>query len=557
MSTTVGEAIIKLRFGDKDLDKDLKEKASKIDGFFGKVKKGGAIAAKGFAVAGASIAAAGTAITALGSKAIAAYADFEQLSGGMQKIFDEVNYDQIAKDAQNAYLTMNISANQYMESLAGVGATFAQTMGDQKGYDTAKAGMQALADYASGTGKNVDELMEKYQMITKSTTSYLSIADQFAGLLPQTTDGFLKQAQAAGFLDESYTKLNEVPVAEYQQAITKMLEKGVDEMGLMGNTAAESAGTISGSLNATKSAWENLMVAVASGEGMDQAFDNFITSAGNLSTNLIKILPQVVEGIVGLINALIPQLPTILQQILPPLIQGAIQIMSGIVQALPEIVTMLIDALPLLIDGLVTFLTDPANIEALINASILLFLGLVAAVPQILGALMEAFGKLFGQLWTQLETLFKNFAGDFGKTIGGIFKGAINGVLRFIEGFINGPIDLINGFINTINNAFGVVGVHIGHIGRVNLPRLAQGGLATGATTAVIGEAGREAVLPLDRNTDNWSGLLAGALADEFAEMGGTPTGSPIYVTMQNTINNGLDADEIGQRLITSIRRAA
>jgi hypothetical protein len=235
---------------------------------------------------------------------------------------------------------------------------------------------------------------------------------------------------------------------------------------------------------------------------------------------------------------------------------AAVQFLMAIVQAVPQIISALITALPDLIVNIVDFLTKPENILMIVAASAELFMGIVKAVPQILGALFQAFGNLFGALWQRLQGLFSDFVGKFGETIKGIFVRAINGVLQFIENFLNGPIDLINGFIDTINSTFGSIGVNIGKVGRINLPRLAQGGVTTGATTALIGEAGKEAVIPLEQNTENWTRPLAKALAEQF-ESEGISTAGHITVNMNNYINNNLDADEIGQRLMTSIRRAA
>ena len=202
----------------------------------------------------AAVGAAATGIVALTKSAVENYAEYEQLAGGAQKIFDQMDYSRIEQDAQNAYKTMNISASEYLETMNDVGATFAATMGDEAGYNAAKTGLQAIADYASGTGKSVDVLSEKFTMITRSTSSYQSIADQFSGILPATSKDFLAQAQAAGILSDSYTELTQVPIAEYQQAVSEMLEKGVSDLGLAGNTAAETANTISCSLNASNAA---------------------------------------------------------------------------------------------------------------------------------------------------------------------------------------------------------------------------------------------------------------------------------------------------------------
>lgn len=203
-----------------------------------------------------------TALVALGTAALTSYASFEQLEGGAAKIFDELNQVDILNDANNAYKELGVSANQYLAIINDVGATFAATMGDEAGYNTAKTGLKAISDYASGTGKNVDLLSEKFTLITRSTASYQSIADQFSGILPATSKDFLEQAQAAGILSESYTELTQVPIAEYQSAISQMLERGVAELGLANNTVLEAETTISGSFAAMKAAASNFMVSM-------------------------------------------------------------------------------------------------------------------------------------------------------------------------------------------------------------------------------------------------------------------------------------------------------
>lgn len=251
-------------------------------------------ALKGVAVAGAG------AFVAVGTAAIKTYADFEQLSGGVQKIFNEIDYATIEKDAQEAFKTMQMSANQYLEVMTTVGANFASTLGDAKGYEVAKQGMKAITDFATGTGRSVDELSEKYQMITKSTSSYQSIADQFAGILPATSAEFLKQAQAAGFLSKNYTKLTNVPMAEYQEAVTQMLTKGVDALGLTSNAANEASTTLSGSFSMLQGSWSNLLVAFANpDQDMSAALDDFKNSLSAVADNLLPRIGEVFGSIFG------------------------------------------------------------------------------------------------------------------------------------------------------------------------------------------------------------------------------------------------------------------
>jgi phage-related protein len=325
-------------------ENDMKKFSKSAGGTFGKI--GGML--KDGIVAGAKAAVAGiTALTvAIGGIAVSAaksYSTFEQLAGGAQKIFDEIDYARIAKDADNAYKDLNMSANQYLESINLVGATFAQTMGDEKGYETARAGMLAISDYASGTGKSIDELNQKYQMITRATSSYQSIADQFAGILPATSADFLAQAQAAGLLSNEYEKLTQVPVAEYQQALTAMLEKGVSDLGLSQNTLRESTETMTGSIAMATAAWENLKVAMAGGGDISGAMQNFASSASSVVTNIIPTFQAALSGVGTLIKELAP----VISEQAPAIIGTLVKDVGGAVAvALPTVVSSIAKALP-------------------------------------------------------------------------------------------------------------------------------------------------------------------------------------------------------------------
>ena len=278
--------------------------------------------------------------------------------------------------------------------------------------------------------------------------------------------------------------------------------------------------------------------------GAIQMLMAIVQALPRIITQLAAALPQIITTIVGCLTN-----PEFLQAI----INGAIELLMGIIKALPQILIALVEALPQIIESIVSFLLDPNNLQKIIEGAIQLFFGLVKAVPQILGALLNAFGELVGKLWEWITQKFKDFAGSFGETIGRVFKNAINGVLTFIENFINGPIDLINGAIDLINN---IPGVDIGHVPRIQLGRMAEGGAASQATAAIFGEAGTEVVLPLERNQDNWAGLLASTLAKEM-DYQGNSSNRPITVYMTNEINNEMDAEDIGRKLMTSIRRAA
>lgn len=157
-------------------------------------------------------------------------------------------------------------------------------------------------------------------------------------------------------------------------------------------------------------------------------------------------------------------------------------------------------------------------------------------------------------IWDGIVSLFGTIGQAIGDAVSGAFKAVVNGVLGFIEGIINTVIGGINLAIDLIN---AIPGVEIGKITPVDFPRLAEGGVATGSTIANIGEAGKEVVLPLEHNTDNWSGLLASTLADELEQDNAGIGGGLTIENMSFNIDNELDAREIGRVMMESIRRAA
>ena len=473
----------------------------------------------------------------LGEQFAAAFeagANFEQLQGGVEKIFDQADTAQIFRDAQDAYKNLNMSANQYLESINQVGASFAQTMGDQKGYDTAKAGMQAIADYASGTGRSVDELNEKYAMITRATSSYQSIADQFSGILPATSKDFLEQAQAAGYLSESYTKLTEVPVAEYQEALTKMLEKGVDDMGLAGNTAAESAETVSGSIAMLKSSWENFLTAAADVTGtldMDKAVedlkesmqavvDNVAPMALKIGEELAKELPGVVESGIETLISTMPQWLPRLQEFGTELLLGIVSgFANGIAPFMDEINTALGDGLDAIANGTGDFFNGGAELmQSIVDGmdSTLDSMGkTLDELKQNIGSGLAGAKDNAVQLAGEIRTGIENKISPIVARV----KGTFENVKRAISEPIEKAKELVSKAIDRIKQSFPLsVGkifsnLKLPHIsvnggsppfgigGKGSLPSFsvnwyAKGGFVNGAQLIGVGENGTELIWP-------------------------------------------------------------
>ena len=118
----------------------------------------------------------------------------------------------------------------------------------------------------------------------------------------------------------------------------------------------------------------------------------------------------------------------------------------------------------------------------------------------------------FSGIWENIKSIFSNVGTAIATGIKGAVSTAVNGVLGAAAGIINGFISAINVAIGVIN---AIPGVNIGYLSKLSVPAMAKGGIVDSATLAVVGEAGKEAVVPLENNLE-WLDKLAGMLNDRM-----------------------------------------
>ena len=428
-------------------------------------------------------------------EAFSSYAEYEQLVGGVQKIFNDMDTQRIFADAQNAYKELNMSANDYMSTINQVGAAFSANMGDERAYAAARTGMMAIADYASGTGLNIDELNDKFRIISKSTQSYQAVCDQFSGILPQTSDEFLKQAQAAGYLSDEYTSLTEVPVGEYQEALVKMMAQGVEGLSLTGNTLHESSQTISGSLAALKAAWENFLVGIFDEDAdMETLANNLITSLGWAFQNVMPALLQAASSLFSVIpqafmSVLAEKFPGISEALgqIGEAFQPGIEAMQRIAQELAPMVgpaldtigqtaqNVLFPALQRLGEAFSYLMIQlepyaPFIMQKLVIAFEVL-IGIVAAVIDIIAAFANIFGtcleaanafySFIADMPSGIQGAFnsiKGFFDDLDQKVTDAMRNAWDSVSTWASNLKTNALDAVRNFDNSVHSAFLNVG---------------------------------------------------------------------------------------------------
>lgn len=199
-----------------------------------------------------------------------------------------------------------------------------------------------------------------------------------------------------------------------------VMQKKLD---IAGTTAKEASETISGSLNSAKSAFENFLAGTG---GVDEVVQTFTTAGTNIMNAVIKMAPQVIEGLIQMTNALIPQIPLLLNSLLPTVLNGVSTLLNGLVSAFPEIINILVGLIPTITNMITTNL--PTILIALINGATLIIQGLAQALPTMLPQIIEAILSIIPVLMTNLPLFVK--AGW--QLITGLLQGIIQSVPKLL-----------------------------------------------------------------------------------------------------------------------------
>ena len=337
----------------KDANKAIDETGEKANGLASTMEKAfskiGSVSKTVGKAAVAGMAASTAAMGALMKKSIGNYADYEQLVGGVQTLFGDDVAKTVMDNAQKAFQTAGMSANEYMETVTGFSASLVSSLkGDTvKAADAADMALRDMSDNANKMGTDMTLIQNAYQGFAKQNYTMLDNLKLGYGGTQSEMKRLLKDAEKIQKANGNRVKYSIKSFADIVEAIHVVQ----DEMGITGTTAAEANDTISGSLASTKAAWENLVTGLADGnQNLSGLITSFVDSAKIAVKNITKVLPDLVSGVSQLIDGLAPEIPGIIQSILPSLIQGALSLFSGLASALPGLIGVIIDQIPYILD---------------------------------------------------------------------------------------------------------------------------------------------------------------------------------------------------------------
>lgn len=352
----------------------------------------------------AAVGAASAGVAALGTACINAYADYEQLVGGVETLFKD-SADTIQTYADNAYKTAGLSANEYMETVTSFSASLLQSLdGDtEKAAAAADLAITDMADNANKMGTAMESIQNAYQGFAKQNYTMLDNLKLGYGGTKEEMQRLLADAEKL-----SGVKYDLSSYADIVEAIHVIQT----EMGITGTTAKEASTTIQGSVASMKAAWANLMVGMADDtQNFDMLLSNFIESIGTVADNLLPRIGIVIEGMGKLVAGLAPEiasaLPTLTNELLPNLVELGVQSISALVQGIQEngdsLAAGALSIVGTLAEGIAELLPMVADTAASLVVS--LADGLTESLPDIIPIAIETISTLVENLTENANTI--------------------------------------------------------------------------------------------------------------------------------------------------------
>ena len=332
----VFEFFAKLSLDSEDVNKKLEGAKGKVASFlngFGKVAKVGA----------AAFAAVGTATVALGKQAVDAYKDYEQLAGGIQKLYGDEGAKIVAEYAEKAFMTSGKSINEYYDSVSQITSSLKRSIGDDMGEvaRVADIAMQVISDNVNTFGSDAEFVENAIMGLSRQNYTMIdNLKLGYAG----TAQGMLELINDSGVLGKTLKNTSELAEVGFDQMILA-IQKIQEEQGIAGTTAKEALTTIEGTAKATKSAWQNVLTAIGRGEGIDNALNGLFEAvfgvgktAEGKDTGLInQIVPRIVEVMKGIGDLVVKsapliseKLPEVVNQVLPSVFEATNALFSSL-----------------------------------------------------------------------------------------------------------------------------------------------------------------------------------------------------------------------------------
>jgi phage-related protein len=346
----------------------------------------------GFTIGAAAIGTATTALVAMGKASVQSYAQLEQNVGGVETLF-KGSAQKVIENANNAYKTAGLSANEYMSNVTSFSASLLQSVaGDtDKAADVADMAMVDMSDNANKMGTDMSAIQNAYQGFAKQNYTMLDNLKLGYGGTRTEMERLLKDAQKITGVKYDISNLSDVYEAIH-------VIQG--ELGITGTTAKEAEETISGSIASLKGAWDNFL----NGSGnLGQVLKSAVTVIKNISNAVQKLIPEMIQSI----NEWLPDIVEEGKEIILSLLEGIIDNLESVINCGVKIIEALIQSitsvLPNLAKTAVKLVADIAKailnqLPLIVDCGIQVILELAKGIIEELPGLLEQIPTIIQQI---------------------------------------------------------------------------------------------------------------------------------------------------------------
>lgn len=465
------DLVAKITLDSKEYENGIRQANDGATSWGNSFKKAGAVAV-------AAIGSATVAVGALTKTAVQSYAEYEQLAGGVKKLYGDAA-GELMRYAEQGYKTSGMSSNKYMELATSFSAALINSLGGNtsKAAKQTDVAMRAIADNFNTFGGDIQNIQNAFQGFAKQNYSMLDNLKLGYGGTKSEMERLIADANEYA---KSIGLAGDLSIDSFSDIVTA-IDLVQQKQGIAGTTAKEAATTIEGSLNMTKAAWENLVAGFANPDAdFGKLMDNLVVAivgdkkGEGLLNQIIPAIERALNGIGTLIEKAAPILskrfPKLVKMMLPPLIKAATSLVSGIVAALPTIIQVLISQMPLIIQSLVTALTQALPLLAEAAPTIILTLadGMSKSLPTLIPAMVNAIITMVDALVNNVDKLVQaaallitGLANGLIKALPVVVKKApkiisslVGGLLKGVGQMLSAGATLIGNFASGIWNAF-------------------------------------------------------------------------------------------------------
>ena len=400
--------------------RNVSELGDAADDSGGKLSKFGGILKGAGAAIGAVSAAAAAGAVAIGKAVVSAYAEYEQLVGGVDTLFKNAS-GKVQQYAANAFQTAGMSGNEYMNLVTSFSASLINSLGGDTNLaaDVANQAITDMADNANKMGTDLGTIQNAYQGFAKQNYDMLDNLKLGYGGTKTEMERLLADA---GKLAGTTFDINSFA------DVTEAIHVIQTEMGITGTTAKEAAETISGSWASTKAAMQNLFAGLGNENADIGKLVNDVTK--NFS-NVVKNVTPIVENLASALPEALGQAIPAISGLLPPILEAVAgifdEVLSSIIGLLPELAPVAVDAVLMIAQTLVE------NVPVIADAAIQLVNGLITSVGQMLPTLIPEFVNAIVSVATSLIDNIPMLIDAGMQLLSGLAEGIMTALPQLIE----------------------------------------------------------------------------------------------------------------------------